>query len=171
MAIGSSTAIVPFAGLGGVVIRELARSDRAAVEFAFGRLGARSREQRFLGFKPALTVRDLEQMTNVDHWHHDALIALSPPPRAPIGIAHYFRLEEFDVAEVAVEVVDSWQRRGVGQAIVSALSERARGAGIRSFVATMLRDNRGANALTRQFGPYTVTGSDGTVIEVEIALR
>ena len=171
MAIGSATAIVPFAGpAGGVMIRELARSDRAAVAFAFGRLGARSREQRFLAFKPILTARDLALMTDVDHWHHDALIALSPPPRAPVGIARYIRLDEFDVAEVAVEVVDSWQQRGVGRALVSALGERARRAGIRSFNATMLSNNRGAQALLRRFGPQTVVDSDQTVIEVMVAL-
>jgi len=35
------------------------------------------------------------------------------------------RLEEFDVAEVAVEVVHSWQRHGVGTARTEALPERA----------------------------------------------
>ena len=49
--------------------------------------------------------------------------------RAPdgkrVGRGQYVRLEEFDVAEVAVEVVHSWQRHGVGTARTEALPERA----------------------------------------------
>jgi GNAT superfamily N-acetyltransferase len=153
-----------------VVIRELTRSDRAAVAFAFSRLGKRSRRQRFMAFKPSLSPRELDRLTDVDHWHHEALIALSPPPRAPVGTARYIRLDEFDIAEVAVDVVDAWQQRGVGRALMLALRERALRAGIRGFRATMLRDNRGAQALSRELGPRTHVSASGPEIEVVIAL-
>ena len=116
-----------------ITIRELAAFDRRAVAFAFGRLSERSRYQRYFSAKPALTPRELSSLVNIDHWHHEALIAFSPPPRAPIGIARYIRLDEFDTAELAIEVVDGWQRRGVGIALLVALMERARAAGIRRF--------------------------------------
>src|ERR1700756_3331659 len=98
----------------GITIRQLAASDRWAVAFAFARLSDRSRYQRYFTSKPTLAPRELQRLVDVDHWHHEALIAFSPPPRAPIGIARYVRLEEFDEAEVAIEVVDGGQAPGGG---------------------------------------------------------
>ena len=94
-----------------ITIRPLVPADRRAVQFAFGRLSPGSRYLRYFTPKPVLSPRELGRLLDVDHWHHEALIAYSPPPRAPIGIARYVRLDEFDTAEVAVEVVDAWPRR------------------------------------------------------------
>ena len=138
-----------------IAIRQLAASDGPAVAFTFGRLSERSRYQRYFTTKQALAPRELRQLLDVDHWHHEALIAFSPPPRAPIGIARYVRMKEFDEAEVAIEVVDGWQRHGVGTALMAALTERAMRAGIFRFHLSMLRDNAGARALARKFGPPT----------------
>jgi GNAT superfamily N-acetyltransferase len=161
-----------------ITIRELRASDRRAVAFAFGHLSAQSRYQRYFTAKPELTARELRYLLDVDHWHHEALIACSPPPRAPIGIARYVRMEEFDAAELALEVVDGWQRRGVGIALLAALSERARAAGIRHFHVAMLRDNVAARALARKFGPptqppnhpATVLAAAGNVVELSYSL-
>ena len=138
-----------------ITIRPLTASDHRAVAFTFGRLSERSRYQRYFTIKQNLAPRELRVLLDVDHWHHEALIAFSPPPRGPIGIARYIRLEEFDEAEVAIEVVDSWQRHGVGTALLTALTARAARAGIRRFHTSMLRDNAGARALARKFVPPT----------------
>jgi acetyltransferase len=130
-----------------LLIRPYTPLDRPALEFMFGRLSPESRYQRFLTAKRALTAADLARLTAVDHWHHEALLAFSPWPRTPIGIARYVRTEDFDVAEIAVTVVDAWQRRGVGTALMEALRERAAAAGVRRFTYTMLPENRGARAL------------------------
>jgi GNAT superfamily N-acetyltransferase len=153
-----------------MTIRELTPSDHRAVAFTFAHLGERSRYQRYLSPKPFLSARDLSTLLNVDHWHHDALIAYSPPPRAPIGIARYVRLDEFDAAEVAIEVVDGWQRRGVGTALLAALQARAPHAGICHFSVTMLRDNIGARALVRHVGPIESRAAAGSLIELMLAL-
>jgi RimJ/RimL family protein N-acetyltransferase len=153
-----------------ITIRELVPSDRRAVAFTFGRLSPQSRYQRYFSPKPELTPRDLRRMLDVDHWHHEALIAFSPPPRAPIGIARYVRLEQFDLAEVAIEVVDGWQHRGVGSALMAALSARARAAGIRRFQVSMLRENRAARALASRLGPATGVTAAGNLVELSYAL-
>jgi acetyltransferase len=150
---------------GEITIRELAASDSRSVAFAFGRLSPQSRYQRFFTAKPELAPQELARLMNVDHWHHEALIAFSPPPRSPIGIARYVRLDDFEAAEVAVEVVDSWQRQGVGRALIARLTERARAAGIRRFHMSMLRDNHAARALAGHFGPATVVSAAGNVVE------
>ena len=153
-----------------VVIRELASFDRAAVAFTFDRLGDRSRYQRFLGPKRTLSERELDRFVTVDHWHHEALIAWSALPRAPVGIARYVRLSDFDTAELAIEVVEDWQRHGIGRALVSALSERAVRAGIRRFTGTMLRDNEGARSLARALGPLQLGAVDHDVVELLISV-
>ena len=110
-----------------ITIRELRPSDQRAFAFTFGHLSDRSRYQRYLSPKPFLSARELSHLLDVDHWHHEALIAYSPPPRAPIGVARYVRLDEFDTAELAIEVADAWQGHGVGTALLAALQERAIG--------------------------------------------
>jgi RimJ/RimL family protein N-acetyltransferase len=154
-----------------ITVRELVPSDRRALAFAFEHLGQRSRYQRYLSPKPFLSARDISRLLNVDHWHHDALIAYSPPPRAPIGIARYVRLDEFDAAELAIEVVDGWQRRGVGTALLAALQERALRAGIRHFSVSMLRDNAGARALAAHLGRPTAAAAAGSLVELVFDLR
>jgi len=153
-----------------ITIRELEASDRRAVAFTFGHLSDRSRYQRYFSPKPFLSARDLSRLLNVDHWHHEALIAYSPPPRAPIGIARYVRLDEFDAAELAIEVVDGWQRHGVGTALLAALQERALRAGIRHFSVSMLRDNLGARALAGHIGPIESRAAAGSLIELMLAI-
>jgi RimJ/RimL family protein N-acetyltransferase len=153
-----------------ITIRELRASDRRALVFAFEHLSERSRVQRFFSPKPVLSARDLSRLLDVDHWHHEALIAYSPPPRAPIGIARYVRLDEFDSAEVAIAVVDGWQHQGVGIALLAGLTERARSAGIRRFHMSMLRDNVAARALAHHLGPATVVAASGSVVELRYSI-
>jgi GNAT superfamily N-acetyltransferase len=154
-----------------VVIRPLERGDGPALTFVFGRLSERSRQQRFLVAKRRLSDSDLARLTAVDHWHHEALIAFSPRPRAPIAVARYVRADEFDVGEIAVTVVDAWQRRGVGAALTDALAERAVRAGIRRFRATLLRGNGGALALVRRIGPPTTVAGHGEVVELVLPIQ
>ena len=154
----------------GILISELTPADRAALAFSFARLGAQSRYQRFMAVKPELTAAELIRMTAVDHWHHDALIARSPSPRTPIGVARYVRCADFETAEVAVEISDRWQRQGIGIALLLALRGRALGAGIRRFTATMLADNTGAIGLARSLGRYRVLSAHGGVLELVVEL-
>jgi GNAT superfamily N-acetyltransferase len=152
------------------VIRELTAADRAALAFIFGRLGAESRYQRFLTAKRELDAPELDFLTAVDHWHHEALIAFSPAPRMPVAVARYVRTADFDGAEPAIAVADAWQRRGIGAELMLALRERALRAGIATFSATLLRSNGGALAVARLAGPVTVIRAEGDVLEVLVRL-
>jgi RimJ/RimL family protein N-acetyltransferase len=153
-----------------MTIRPLDRGDRAALAFVFSRLSAQSRYQRFLFPRREPSEAELKQLVAVDHWHAESVIAFEDVPRRPLGTARYVRLDEFDVADIAVEVVDEWQRRGVGGALMRELRTRALRAGIRQFRATMLSDNRGARALARELGRAEVVGLDQGTLELLIDL-
>ena len=152
------------------LIRPLSAADRRAIAFSFARLGERSRYQRFLAPVRELTPAQLELMAHVDHWHHEGLIAYSPVPRSPIGLTEYVRLDAFDEAELAVAVVDAWQRRGIGSALATALRERALAAGVRRFNATVFAGNAGALALARKLGRPYVVGRYRDLAELRIEL-
>jgi GNAT superfamily N-acetyltransferase len=152
-----------------ILIRPLTSADRRAIAFSFGRLGERSRYQRFLAPVRELSPLALERMAQLDHWHHEAFIAYSPVPRMPIGLAEYVRLEAFDEAEPALAVVDAWQRRGVGSALAAALRERALATGVRRFRAVMLPGNRGALALARTLGEVRATGGYLSELAIELS--
>jgi acetyltransferase len=153
-----------------LLIRELTPYDGPALQFLFNHLSQHSRWQRFMAVKPALLPVELERMTAIDHWHHEALIAFSPPPRAPVAVARYVRTHEFDLAEVAVEVRDDWQRRGVGLRLVTALRDRATLAGIVAFTATTHSVNRGALALSRAVAAPSVRAAGAGVLELRLDL-
>src|SRR3954454_6173266 len=109
-----------------VIIRPVTPADRGMLLSGFARFGARSRQQRFFGVKVKLTEAELAFFTEVDHHDHEALRAIDPPTGAGVGIARFIRLERGEaVAEAAVSVVDDWQGRGVGRALLAALVDRA----------------------------------------------
>lgn len=147
-----------------IEVRELTPSDRQALRFIFEQLSPDSRQQRFLHPKAALSARELDELTQLDHWHHEAFIAWSTRPRTPIGVGRYVRGEDFDVAELAITVADRWQRRGVGTQLLLELRDRARRAGIRRFSIIAMWGNRGALRLAHQLGScHLLCASDGVV--------
>jgi GNAT superfamily N-acetyltransferase len=153
-----------------IEIRPLTQSDRAAVAFALRHLGERSLYQRYLvGTGPPVR-REVARLTDVDHWHHEVLIAFHVHPRIPIGVAEYVRTDRFDAAELAIAIADDWQRHGVGRALVRELRLRALNSGIRHFNATALFDNHGAAALIRELGEVQSTFAGGGATELTVPL-
>jgi RimJ/RimL family protein N-acetyltransferase len=129
----------------GVTVRPLRPGETAVVQAVFDALGPESRLRRFGGAKNVLTSADLDVLARVDSTHH-VLVAYADGE--PIGIARLVR--EDDAAEVAFEVADAWQRRGVGTMLVERLAADARAAGIRSFTADVAPDNLPSKALLRR---------------------
>jgi GNAT superfamily N-acetyltransferase len=74
---------------------------------------------------------------------HEALIAVDPASGIGVGVARYVRgLERRDSAEIAVSVLETWQGRGVGKALLRRLADRARAENVSRFTAPMLADTR-----------------------------
>jgi GNAT superfamily N-acetyltransferase len=112
-----------------------------------------------------LTDSALEHLADIDHDHHEA-IGVFDDSRL-IASAHWFRSghQPYGV-EIAVDVTDHYQRRGVGLRLLRQLGRRARTRGILQFGATMLTENTGAIALVRATGwciSSTLNGPELTV--------
>jgi len=144
-------------------IRPIAPDDRAELAAGFARLSPESRFRRFLSPVPRLSEQDLDYLTQIDHYDHEALVALVAETDEGIAVARYVRTGP-DRAEPAVAVVDDWQGRGVASALLDALAERARECGIRCFEATVLATNSQALALLQGLGETTYTHAGREVV-------
>src|SRR3954465_12123502 len=154
-----------------VEIRPVTPTDRRLLLSGFARFGERSRHQRFFGVKVALTEAELTFFTEIDHHDHEALGAIDVATGAGVGIARFIRLRPGGpVAEAAVSVVDDWQGRGVGRALLNALVERAGEEGVERFQATLLRSNRAMLEAFRRVGAVEVTSRELEEMEICVEL-
>jgi ribosomal protein S18 acetylase RimI-like enzyme len=131
----------------GITIRPLSNGDTETVASLFARLGGRSREQRFCGAKPRLPEPELAALARVDGRHH-VLVAYVEGDAAPAGIARLVR--DGRSAEIAFEVADAHQGRGVGSLLADQLAADARASGITELVATVCGDNPAVVSLLRR---------------------
>jgi GNAT superfamily N-acetyltransferase len=154
-----------------IFLREVRDDDKAAIAAGFEALSPESRYRRFFSGISRLSDADLRYLTEVDHRDHEAVIAFDGDG-GPVGVARYVRIEPPEEAEVAVAVVDHWQGRGAGTALLERLVERASANGIERFVATVLSDNEDALELFRSIAPSdpaprrTAAGQLELIIEV-----
>lgn len=129
-----------------VVLRPLRPTDREIFLAAFRSLSDRSRWLRFHKLDPRLRESDIAYLTQVDQVDHVALAVLTPA--GGIALGRFVRLTgEHDCADMALTVLDAWQRRGVATLLLAALMRRARELGIATFTASVLDRNIAAMTL------------------------
>ena len=133
----------------GLTIRPLRNGDTGTVAALFDRLGSRSREKRFCGAKPRLSENELTILARVDGEHH-VLVGYFENDPQPAGMARLVR--DGAAAEVAFEVADAHQGRGIGSILARELAADARAAGIRELVATVCGDNPPIVSLLKAVG-------------------
>lgn len=150
-------------------IRALEPGDAGEVVALFGRLSPDSRYLRYLTAVRELSPQMLDRLSSVDHDGHEAVGAFVDG--ALVGAAHWFRAKaDRETAEVAVEVADGYQRRGLGRLLLDELGARARARGIRRFTALAWSDNHGVLALVRHGTWPAVLRSEGAELQIELAL-
>jgi GNAT superfamily N-acetyltransferase len=133
-----------------VRLRTIAPEDKPLVADVFDRLSEDSRYRRFFTIQSELTPDMLAYLTEVDHTDHEAIIAIEPTAGRALGVARYVRLrDDPEAAEVAFAVVDEWQGRGLGRALLTYLTRRARQEGVQRFVALIKYGNDEAVKLLR----------------------
>lgn len=153
-----------------IEIRPISPSDRELLRDAFERLSPESRYRRFFGPMPELSDRELDYLTQVDHSDHEALIAIDRHGGEMVGVARFIRIDpDGSAAEPAITIVDDWQGRGVGSALLHALVARATDEGIRRFDAPVLASNTEAIRVLQQLG-HTTRQREGPEVLLRIEL-
>jgi ribosomal protein S18 acetylase RimI-like enzyme len=130
-----------------ILIRPLRHGDTATIRTVFERLGEASRRARFNGAKTKLSHDELCRLATVD-LTHQVLVAWVDGDPEPVATARLVRLGAS--AEIAFEVADSYQGRGIGSALTRLLVADAQAAGIQEVTALVRSDNSAALALLRR---------------------
>ncbi|WP_395695634.1 GNAT family N-acetyltransferase [Nocardioides sp.] len=157
----------------GVTLRTLDRGEAAVVLAVFAGMGPRSRALRFLAPKPRLTGGDVRRLAAVDQHDHVAVLASSAHDGLPVGIARFIRDRDVpQSAELALDVVDQWQGRGVGTLLLDAIVRRAVALGVRRATVLVSSDNVAVLRLLARFpgGAVSSVGVERGVAEYAVSL-
>jgi RimJ/RimL family protein N-acetyltransferase len=155
------------------LIRPIRPDDRQRLKEGFESASEESRFRRFLSLQPTLTSRQLDFLTRVDHVHHEALIAVDPETGESFGTARYVRSDDDPAtAEFAIGVGDRWMRIGLGTALLSALVERAREAGISRITGLIHAENVPVKRLIAKVaGPFEIRSAGWGAREIVVDLQ
>jgi protein lysine acetyltransferase len=152
-------------------IRPIEAGDKADLASAIEQSSGEAVYRRFLSPHGPLTAAELRYLTEVDHHDHEAVVAVDPESGRSIAVARYIRdRERRESAEIAVSVLESWQGRGVGKALMRGLADRAREEGITRFTALMLAHNRPMRQLLADLGPTRVLSTEAGAVELAVDL-
>jgi len=147
-----------------VLVRPIREADAPAFARAYSRLSAESLRRRHLNAAFRLTARDLRYLTAVDHPEQIAFVSIDPGTGDILGSARYFRFPNHpNTAEMAIEVIDDWQGRGVGRLLLRRLSEHAKAHGIDKFTALVAAGKLPMQRALRR--AITSSRSDGPELE------
>lgn len=122
---------------------------------------------RFFAPMPRLSPNDLHRFTHVDHVDRVAFICLSG--EEIVGVGRYDRIETF-TAEVAFNISDHHQGRGLGSVLLEHLAAAARENGVHTFVADVLPQNRKMMGVFRDAGYEVRHAYDDGVISLSFAI-
>ena len=135
-----------------LVMRPLLARDRTGFETALREQPREWMHHRFFsGMKATPTL--IDYLVQVDYVHHFAwLVAREDPPEGA-GVARYIRLRDDETtAEIAFEVAEAWQGRGIATLLLGALGVTAKVAGVEQFRAEVLYANLPMRAVFAKVG-------------------
>jgi ribosomal protein S18 acetylase RimI-like enzyme len=166
-----NTRALPNRKLGALVlVRPLRDGDVETVAAVFDRLSPESRARRFHGAKPRLSDSECACLARVDADRH-VLVAHVDGDETAAAMARLVRCrEDHRAAEIAFEVADRYQQRGIGSALTAELIADARAAGISQITALVASDNPAALALLRRVLKVLDIRHEGLELSIRAAL-
>ena len=141
------------------------RPDDAGRESAFfAALSDRSRYQRFMQQLASLTPQMVARFTQLDYDRELALVALHEGRFVAVG--RYAPNPDGETAEFALTVLDAFQGRGLGHALLERLCRAAKAAGYRALYGQILHANHAMLELAAHLGfaAQAAEGGDVTVV-------
>ena len=156
-----------------VHVRPIVPEDEPLLIEAVAAMSERTVYFRF--FSPLKRLPDAlaHRLAVVDYNDRFAIVATTHKPGGKeriVGVARYDRAAGSDVAETAVAVVDEFQRRGLGSALLTILGKVAREHGIKMFTLIVLPENQQMLGLLRKMGWIHQAKLTGGVYEISFDL-
>lgn len=156
------------------MIRDARRTDRRLIEEGLRQLSTRSRFVQYLGANLRLSKGDLDQLTDTDN-HDDVAIGAVARNRpggrsVPLGVARFIRpVPGGRAAEIAITVVDTYQGKGCGTALLAALARKADACGVEAFFALVHPENAAMRALAERAGGTVSTSGTETEYRINVS--
>ena len=156
-----------------VHVRPIVPEDEPLLIEAVAAMSERTVYFRF--FSPLKRLPDAlaHRLAVVDYNDRFAIVATTHKPGGKeriVGVARYDRAADTDVAETAVAVVDEFQRRGLGSALLAILGKVAHVHGIKTFTLIVLPENQQMLGLLRKMGWIHQAKLTGGVYEISFDL-
>jgi RimJ/RimL family protein N-acetyltransferase len=154
-------------------LRPIRPDDAPRLVEHYARLSAHSAYQRFFTLMRRLPPDWARFLAEVDYRRRLALVVERGPREAPelIAVARYEPTDRPDTAEVAFVVMDGWQGKGIGTALLGDLLAAAEARGIRRFRAWVLADNPRMLDLLDRFTDVQERKLESGVVELTFTRR
>lgn len=149
-----------------VSLRPMLPEDRPLFLRGLERTSAETLNERFHSQNFQLTTAQLTYLTDVDQKDHLAMGAsvLEAGIEVGIGVARCIRSGHTSAAELAVTVMDQYQRQGVARLLVAKLASFAQTRGIDRFTAYVPAERRGLMKRLHRLGFKMIECEDGIAL-------
>ncbi len=144
-----------------ITIRPI-RPEDAEIEQAFVRgLSEEAKYFRFMNSVQELSTAMLVRFTQIDYSREMALIAvtLAQDKETELGVARFAINPDGKTCEFALVIADTMQGKGLGQKLMTALVDAARGKGLGTMQGVVLKNNTHMLRLMERLG-FSITDSE-----------
>jgi acyl-CoA synthetase (NDP forming)/RimJ/RimL family protein N-acetyltransferase len=152
-----------------VEVRPIRPDDRALFSRFHSRQSQESIYFRYFQYRPELTERELDHLTQVDYLDRMAFVALLG--QELVAVARYEKLKDRPRAEVAFFVDDAHHGKGIGTLMLEYLAAAGRDRQLEGFTASVLPENYRMLGVFRSAGFEVATRFEAGIIEVELGIE
>lgn len=148
-----------------VIIRPIKPEDEPLLIDLFNNLSERSTLLRFQQLRKPVSKKDLIRFCHIDYDHELTLIALNAKNNHPqiIGAAHLMKTYE-GVAELAVEILDNFQGKGLGMLLCQKLIDFAKNNGYKKIWMEIKEENLPMIKLALRLGFSILSQEEGLIL-------
>lgn len=154
-----------------VELSAITPEDRERLRDGFALVSPASRYLRFFSALSYLSDSQLRYLTELDQHNHVAwgAISLEDTDHPGLGIGRFIRTEpDSPTAEIALTVIDDFQRRGIGTALFGVLYLEAMRVGVKTLRAFVLPANQFLADLLIQLGGRSEYDDDAVRIDLPV---
>jgi acyl-CoA hydrolase/GNAT superfamily N-acetyltransferase len=151
-----------------VLVRPVRLTDEETLQEMLYRLSDETVYRRFMAHKRTHPHDEMQKLVDLDYEQNMALVVCdtSRGHEEIIALGRYDVDPATNLADVALVVVDSWQGRGVGTALMAQLCEVAQARGVSGFDADMHPANRPLVTMLQKCGLRVTVEQDGDRLRV-----